>query len=459
MRALIYSRVSEDRAHGRSVEEQEAEARRVCAAEGWEVAEAITDSVGASRHSKGKRTGWARATRILEAGEVDVLVTWEASRANRDLTAYAALRDLCAQTGTLWCYSGRTHDLTTSDGRFTTGLDALLAEKEADQTAERVQRAIRANAAKGRPHGRRLFGYQRTYDPTTGQLTGQIPYEPEAAVVRRIFADYLTGMGVPAISRRLNAEGITTGTGGRWEGSQVRRVLINPSYVGLRVHRGEVAAEATWEGLVPREDFDRANTRLKAWPRHQQNHTPAHRLLTAVTRCGLCGGRMHVGHDRGKRKVYQCRAYFHVSRDEKDVDDYVTSAIIARLEQPDVSQALTEAPTPEVHDARERVNDLRARLESAVGEYTAGNLTAPTLARIEGQLLAEIAAAEAELRRTVIPLSFEVPTTDIAQWWGKLERHQRRELATVLLSAVVIHPAGKGRRYFNPAVEVELHWR
>ncbi|HEX6236004.1 MAG TPA: recombinase family protein, partial [Acidimicrobiales bacterium] len=125
-RALIYTRVSQDRAGGRSPAEQEAEARAHCEREGWEVAEVVTDSVGASRHSKGHRDGWGRARRLVGAGDVDVLVTWEASRAQRDLSAYSELRDLCAAHGVRWAYSGRVHDLTTSDGRFRTGLDALL---------------------------------------------------------------------------------------------------------------------------------------------------------------------------------------------------------------------------------------------------------------------------------------------------------------------------------------------
>lgn len=456
MRALIYCRVSQDRAHGRSVEEQEAESRRLCDEREWTVTEVITDSVGASRHSKGKRAGWQRIIGLVEAGDVDVLVTWEASRAQRDLETYARLRDLCVRTGTLWCYSGRVHDLTTSDDRFRTGIDALVAEREADETAERIQRAMRSNAAKGRPHGRRLFGYQRTYDPATGVLTGQIPDEVEAPIVRRIFADYLAGAGAVTIARALNAEGITTGTGVEWRNSQVTRVLRNPAYVGKRLHQGEIIGDATWPPLVSTADWERVQARFEDPSRIKYAGTA--RLLTAVIRCGKCGGKMFVGHDRKTRKVYVCRAYHHVSRDEAKLDAYVAGSICHYLERDDIADLRAEVPEPEVDEARRRVADLRARLDEAVGQFTAGKLTGATLARIEGQLLPEIRAAETSLRRNVIPLTFDVPTIGVADWWEGLTPERRRELVNALLAAVVVHPTRRGARTFDPDA-VELHWR
>ena len=51
---------------------------------------------------------------------------------------------LCAERGVLWSYGGKLYDLSNGDDRFGTGLDALLAEKEADQISERVLRGKRA---------------------------------------------------------------------------------------------------------------------------------------------------------------------------------------------------------------------------------------------------------------------------------------------------------------------------
>ena len=458
LRAVIYTRVSVDRAEGRSVEEQETESRRFCDERDWTVVEVVSDSVGASRHSKGTRSGWKRIAKLLEAGDVDILVTWEASRAQRDLAAYAELRDLCVRTGTLWCYSGRVHDLSTADDRFRTGIDALMAEKEADEIAERVQRAMRANAASGRPHGRRLFGFQRTYDPTTGKLTGQIPDPDEAPIVRRIFAEYLAGDGVRVIGNRLNADGIPTPGGVEWNDTQVRRVLTNPAYAGRRVHRGEVVGDAAWLPLVSPEDFDRTQALLVQRRTYSRRADPRARLLTGVARCGLCGAKLYVGHDRKVRKVYTCRAFFHVSRDERQLDDYISRLVVGRLEQIDATALSNPPPDGETEAARQRVAELRARLEDATSQFTAGRLTGATLARIEADLLPEIADAEARLRRQVVPLGFDLPTEDVGEWWADLELPKRREVVGTVLAMVVVHPTVRGRRTFDPDA-VEVHWR
>lgn len=455
MRALIYTRVSEDRAEGRSVREQEEEARRVCEREGWEIAEVVTDSVGASRHSKGKRTGWDRACKLLEAGDVDVLVTWEASRAQRDLVAYGELRDLCASTKTLWSYSGRTHDLTQSHDRFTTGLDALLAEREADQIAERVQRAVRANALAGRPHGRRLYGYRRLYDPDTGRLLGQEPHPEEAPVVRRMFADYLAGYSPKSIADDLTERGIMTGTGIPWIDTQVFRALGNPAYAARRVHRGEIIGPAAWPALVDDVTFDRAQERLKS--RSQVHASPTSRLLTGVARCGVCNGRITVNTDRKVRLVYICRRAACVGRDLAKLDTFVSGALVRRLEAAK-SPSLAVSDSDEVAELHDQIAELEARLDAAVGQFTTGELSARMLARVEQSIVADLAGLRDRLRRLSVPQHLDLPAGDVGEWWETIGPERQREWVNAYVEVLMIHKTTRGQRTFDPS-KVEIVWR
>jgi DNA invertase Pin-like site-specific DNA recombinase len=449
--ALIYTRVSEDRSGGRSPAEQELEAREVCAHNDWIVAEVVTDSTGASRYSKGTRSGWARAKALVESGAVDVLVTWEASRAQRDLTAYVELRDLCARSGVLWSYSGRTYDLATTGDRFTTGLDALLAEREAGEIAHRVQRAIRANAVEGKPHGRRLYGYQRVYDEATGQLLRQVPHPDEAPIVADVFAAYLAGRGPRTIATDLNRSGRRTSTGAMWKDVQIRRMLKTPAYAARRQHQGEVIGAANWPAIVDPVTFDRVQARLaEVKARHPRMRGTA-RLLSGVARCGVCGGRVACMHDRNKRKIYHCRDGFHVARDLTKLDAYVSAVIVERLSRPDAVAALAGSGVdPAADSARARVDRLRAQLDEAVAEFTAGNLTGALLAKVEQQLLPAIEEAEREARRAYVGLDLDVPTENVGRWWESLTAEIRREVVGALLSSVTILPTGQGRRTFDP---------
>ncbi|HNM94158.1 MAG TPA: recombinase family protein, partial [Mycobacterium sp.] len=96
IRAIIYTRVSHDRAGGRSVAEQEAECRQECERRGWRGAEVLTDNDrSATRFATKDRPEYARLRTLLQPG--DVLVVWEASRVGRSLDTYVDLRRLCIE--------------------------------------------------------------------------------------------------------------------------------------------------------------------------------------------------------------------------------------------------------------------------------------------------------------------------------------------------------------------------
>ena len=160
----------------------------------------------------------------------------------RDSTAYTELRDACAAHGVRWAYSGTVYDLADRSDRFRTGLDALVAEDEAERTRERVLRAMRANAAEGRPHGRLPFGYRRIYDPVTRELVRQEQDPDGAACARGRTRRFLAGESARSIANDWNGRGITTPHGdSTWNLTQIRRILTNPAMAGLRVHKGGTA--------------------------------------------------------------------------------------------------------------------------------------------------------------------------------------------------------------------------
>lgn len=458
-RALIYTRVSADRAEGRSPAEQEQEARQQCQREGWQVVDVFSDSLGASRHSKGTRRGWVEVQQRLASGEIDVLVTWEASRAQRDLRSYSDLAELCEGSGVLWSYSGRVYDLSNHRDRFETGLDALLAAREADETAHRVRRSMRSNASKGRPHGRRLFGYGRVYDPDSGVLVGQVPEEQEALIVRRMFEEYLAGRGCRTIAGDLNEDGLRTGKGFLWNDIQVKRALTNPAYVARRVYQGEVIGPADWEAIVDEATFDRTQAKVQQRKTQQIRTVSTPRMLSGVARCGKCGGRMYAGHDKGGRKCYQCRSGFHVARDMLKLDEFVSAVIVERLSRPDVAAALASEPAAPTaaEEANARATALRSQLDAAVDQFADGQLTAATLAKIEQRLLPQINEAEAEARRVFVGIDVDVPD-NVAEWFAELDPALRREVAHSLLASVTVLPTPPGRRAFNPDAVV-IEWR
>lgn len=454
MRALLYCRVSDDRAEGRSVREQEAELRALCERHGWTVAHVISDSLGASTYSRGTRTGWAEVQRLIAAGEADLLVTWENSRAARNLADYSELRDLCAKHGVQWVYSGRTHDLSNPDDRFTSGLDALLSEKETSIISQRVRRAARADAAAGRPHGGRvLYGYRRVYNARTGRLEDLEPEPEHAAIVRRIYDASEQGQGMDSIARGLNAEGIPNPSGAQWAGLGVKRVLRNPGYAGRRVHKGEVVGPATWPPLIDPDRFDRLQALIDA---RRIQRRPNHAwMLTGVTRCGVCAGKVGVKRS-SRRPKYTCLDRFCVARSADDMHEFIGRLIIGRVDS--LGEPGDDPVTDDVAAVQAQIAELEERLERTTLEAAKGEMSIRMAVGMEKAITADLVALRAELRRLVVPRQFDPPTGDAAEWWDELDMAGQREVVNALIDLIVIHRTGRGARTFDPT-RVEVTWR
>ncbi len=106
--------------------------------------------------------------------------------------------------------------------------DLLVKAGEAIRKAEeRVQRAGCLKAARaGRIGGATPYGYKRTPDH---QLA--VDFD-RAAVVRRIFTDYVGGKSFTDLARALNQEKAPTARGGDWHDSSIHDILSNAVYVG-----------------------------------------------------------------------------------------------------------------------------------------------------------------------------------------------------------------------------------
>jgi site-specific DNA recombinase len=473
-RALIYTRVSHDpKGRGRSVEEQASECRAHADREGWRVVAVMTDNDrSASRYAKGRRPEWERTKAAIEAGDVDVLVTWEASRTTRDLAVYTELRDLCSRHGVRWAYRGKVFDFDRVEDRYDTGRDALDAEREAGMTSERVRRAIRANALAGRPHGKRLYGYRRLYDERTGELVGQEPDPDEAPLIREAARRFLAGESARSIANDFNDRGVPTPHHGTWDLTRIRRILTNPAYNAQVVHRGEIVGPAQWDAILDDDTFQALAARFADPSRRSVRRAPKVRLLSGIARCGVCGAAMRyakqggyedreTGRRRNVRYTYSCSGNHCTARDLASLEAFVTAVVLERLSRPDARASLIHnGPDPAAVAAMEQAAELSARLEDAIEQFTAGKLSATTLAKIEDTLRPQIADAERRSRVAGLPtVAADIAAADDPMaTWDALADEQKREVIRALMEVVVLPVTVRGRRGFDPDT-VRIEWR
>lgn len=451
MRAAIYSRVSQDRrGEFRSVKEQYDECVRLCERNGWEIAGKYRDNDrSASRYATKERPDFERL--MSELDQYDILVTWEASRATRDLEVYTRLRDACKAAGVKWCYSGQLHDLSKSGDRFKTGLDMLLAERESDSTSERVRRSTRAQAAAGKPHGRIPYGFARVYDPSTGSLVRQVPHPEESKIVLEAADRVLAGESLYSIGKDLRSRGLR-----QLDSTRIQQMLRNPTYCGIRVFRGEILGNADWDAIIPPEKWEAIQGILGAPDRPKFHGSEPVYLLTGIARCGACGGPVIRLLNKGRYSAYLCREKRCVGRSQPKVDELVVSVVKQILTRPDVLEVIHAKSDPDVTKAAERVAELEARLDGFYQQAAEGSLSATGLARVESSILSQLEAARTRLQamRTPQRLTIADPGKTAAEW-DTLPLLERRAVVRGLMEISILPARAKGVRFDPESIEIK----
>jgi site-specific DNA recombinase len=434
----------------------------------------VDNDRGASRYSTKDRPQYKKLAKILKPG--DVLVTWEASRAQRDLAPYVALRDLCSERQVLWSYSGRTYDLNEGDARFSTGLDALLAEREAEQIRERVLRGKRAAALAGRPGGRPAWGYRRQINPVTGATDAWVIDEEAEPLVREIFERVLAGESLWAITRDFTKRDIKPPQLQRnarkdWKPQSLRVTISSPTYAGLRTHQGKPILDDAGNRVLGNWDpyiTDAQHERLRAIFSDPARRTTTHRgreprhLLTGIARCGGCGAGMRFTDPpsgRARAGRYLCEKRACVGRRADAVDLLVINTIVNRLSRPDFMKLFAEAGNDAVTKALEEADTLRKRLAGFVDQAADGKISPASLATIEAKLQPQIDTAEAKARAAITsPLVAKLAGPDAREKWEAFTVKDRRTVVASLLNVTINKLKHGTTRRFDP-LDVDITWK
>jgi hypothetical protein len=168
---------------------------------------------------------------------------------------------------------------------------------------------------------------------------------------------------------------------------------------------------------------------------------------------------MYVWTDGHGRGTYACTSSGgHLTRNQKHLDAYITAVILERLATVDFGDLSAEHP--EAAAARAEAAELRQRLDDAAAEYSAGNVSASMLGKVEADLMPKIKQAEKRARAATIPPNIgDLAGEGVDERWDALTVEQRREVIRVLLDITVLPSTlPRGARGFDPDA-VRLEWR
>ena len=253
--------------------------------------------------TKENRTEFQRLLAECRAGSIDLIITKSISRfARNTVVLLQTVRELKSLGVDVYFEEQNIHSVS-ADGELMLTILASYAQEESLSASENQKWRIKKNFEEGMPWSGQVLGYK--------YVNGVYIVKPEEAeIVRNIFTDYLSGMGIEAIMKKLNAQGKTSRNGHAWCRSSVRKVLGNYSYTGNLLlqttfrenhitkktlpNRGELPmyhAENTHEAIISMEDYQAVQEEM-ARRSAKHNKTicgPTKYPFTALIVCGNCG--------------------------------------------------------------------------------------------------------------------------------------------------------------------------
>lgn len=273
--------------------------------------------------TKDNRKGLNDLIRDAEDGKFDLILSKELSRLVRNVPLSYKLKEIISKNSIhIKTLDGAIDTLNNNQDNF--GLYAWMYQKESQNTSDRIKSSLRANAKDGE-----FIGSIAPYGYYVKNKSLYLRNDNTPDIVRRIFQEYIDGRGFDAIARDLYNEGIPTpsqisekiNASDKWHGSTVKKILMNPHYIGILVQcrdtkpsvieerkklpeKEYVINENTHEAIVAPEIYwavqDLIISRSRTRPQ-QEKH-----LFTNTIYCEGCGRGMHY---QKNRKGYVCGNY------------------------------------------------------------------------------------------------------------------------------------------------------
>lgn len=291
----------------------------------WELAGIYADE--AFTGTKENRPEFQKMLSDCKAGKIDMIITKSITRfARNTVTLLSTVRDLRSLDIDVFFEKENIHTLS-ADGELMLTLLASFAQEESRSASENQKWRIRKKFEQGRATGGNMLGY-RFKD-------GEFNVVPEEAeIVKQIFSDFLSGMGINAIMKKMNHSGIPTKCGGPWSNQTIRGILHNEKYMGdlllqkryrsdhiskknMRNHgeRPMYYVENDHEPIISKEMFKQVQQEIERRKEKfsVNSKAPKSSLFTGMIHCMMCGKNFYhkiiYTNQKYEKAVWRCTTF------------------------------------------------------------------------------------------------------------------------------------------------------
>ena len=266
----------------------------------WEYAGVYVDE--ARTGTKDTRIEFQRLLSDCKQGKINMIITKSISRfARNTLDFLNVIRELKSINIDIYFEKENVHSMS-EEGELMLTLLASFAQEESLSVSENCKWRIRDKFKCGVPFNSKTLGY--IYENGNFEIDSS-----EAKIVKMIFEDYLNGMGMLMIARKLEKMKIKPRHSTKWNKNSVRTILQNEKYTGdlilqktfIKDHiskkhfinKGELPkyyVEKNHESIIDKDTFlrvqDEIAKRAKKYSKGSNLNTYS---FTSKIKCNLCG--------------------------------------------------------------------------------------------------------------------------------------------------------------------------
>ena len=283
---------------------------------------------GITGTSEDKRTEFKRLIADCRKGKIDRIYTKSISRYARNTKDCLESVRLLKALGVTIFFEKENIDTAKMTDEMMITIMGGLAQEESTSISQNQKWSVRKRMQNGTfEQSVAPYGYIK--------CNGKLVVDSEkGAIVKQIFAWYLSGIGLTSIVEKLKQSGVLLNNYNKpWKKNSVRYILTNERYTGnTRLQKfyttesiptkkhwnnGEVIQyyiENTHEALISKQDFDKVQELLKMNSSQYCKGTKAVSPFGGIIKCGCCG-ESYKSKTRNGVPCWVCRKHDNRSSD------------------------------------------------------------------------------------------------------------------------------------------------
>ena len=302
--AGLYPRVSTDDQvrEGFSLDEQEKEMKKLCMYKNYQIYKVYREEGVSAKNMN--RPKFQEMMQDLKDGKINRIIVYKLDRLTRSIQD---LEVICKLIEKYHCSLDSVSEEINTDtamGVFFIRMTTILAQLEIERTSERTKFGLKGAAKNEHFCGKAPIGYRKVNKEL-------VIDDLESEVVKEIFDDYVNGLSVCTITKKLNNKNALNRN---WRTTTIDRMLSNYIYCGdyLYGKRAKnmkpIHLENICPAIIDKETFKMVQTQKE---RNLKNYTRKHTYVymqkIVCSKCNkIMGGSSTTSRNKPTQIYYKC---------------------------------------------------------------------------------------------------------------------------------------------------------